>query len=71
MYWAMGEPFPRIGRGARKEYKRYMRALAVIFAAVAVICMILAIAGMVTGARRPRGLRGPGDRGAASRSRWR
>ncbi len=31
-----------------------MRALAVIFAAVAVICMILAIAGMVTGR--------PGDR---------
>ncbi len=31
-----------------------MRALAVFFAAVAVICMILAIAGMVTGR--------PGDR---------
>lgn len=31
-----------------------MRALAVIFAAVAVICMILAIAGIVTGR--------PGDR---------
>ena len=30
-------------------YKRHMRALAVIFAAVAVICMILAIAGIVTG----------------------
>ncbi len=39
----MRTPPPQTG------YKRHMRALAVIFAAVAVICMIFAIAGMVTG----------------------
>ena len=36
------------------EYKRYVRALAVVFALIAVVCMIVAIAGMVTGR--------PGDR---------